>query len=102
LILSFIRFVNKFKKHIDFIILLCYNKKVETIKNFGGNKNEAYQNSRNSQPLRKRKEGRMRRMPDFLPVRLQDQLRYRKPEMRELQGKQVICPSVGSFSGAVL
>jgi len=33
-----IGFINKFKKHIDFIILLCYNKKVETIKNFGGNK----------------------------------------------------------------
>ena len=28
-------------------------------------------------------------MPDILPVRLQDKLRYRKPELRK-QGKQVI------------
>ena len=31
----------------------------------------------------------MWRVPDFLPVCLQDKLRYRKPAVRE-QGKQVI------------
>ena len=44
--------------------------------------------------MRERKEGWLRRVPDFLPVCLQDQLRHREPAVREHQGEQgeqVIC-----------
>jgi len=41
-------------------------------------------------------------MPDLLPVRLQDQLRYRQPEVRKQhrQGKQVI-PEMSPENGGI-
>ncbi len=38
---------------------------------------------RNKKSVRDGKEGWMRRVSDFLPVRMQDKLRYRKPEVRK-------------------
>ena len=40
---------------------------------------------RDKESLRNRKEGRLRRVSDFLPVRMQDQLWYCKSEVREQQ-----------------
>jgi hypothetical protein len=72
----------------------------------GGHTHEAHQDSRYQESLQVRKERRLRRMPDFLPVRMQDQLRYRKPEVRK-QGKviakrnaaiaQLLIKKLGSF-----
>jgi hypothetical protein len=38
-------------------------------------------------------------MPDFLPVRMQDQLRYRKPEVRK-QGKVIAKQNAASLRAA--
>ena len=48
----------------------------------GGNSYEAHQDSEYEEPSGDREEGRMRRVPDFLPVGLQDKLHGRKPELR--------------------
>jgi hypothetical protein len=53
-------------------------------------KNETYQNLRHTQPLRERKERRLRRMPDLMPVCLQNELRHSKPEVRKQKRKQMI------------
>ena len=45
-------------------------------------KNEAYWNNRNSEPVWECEERRMRRMPDFLSVRVQDKLRNRESDLR--------------------
>ena len=44
---------------------------------------EAYQDTWNKESLQERKERWLRRMPDILPVRLQDKLRYRKSAVRK-------------------
>ena len=47
------------------------------------NHNEKNQNDQHEEHERKHEEGRMRRMPDVLPVSVQDVLRDRKPELRK-------------------
>jgi hypothetical protein len=65
----------------------------------GGHTHEAHQDSRYQESLQVRKERRLRRMPDFLPVRMQDQLRYRKPEVRK-QGKVIAKQNAASLRAA--
>ena len=52
----------------------------------GGCYHGTHSDHRDPQSVWEREEWRLRRMPDFLPVRLQDQLRYRQSAVR----KQVI------------
>ena len=67
---------------------LCYDILINLC---GGSKNDAYQDHRNPQPVRQRQERRLRRVPDLLPVRLQDQLRRGQPEVREReQGREKV------------
>ena len=61
---------------------VIFLKKITLTKNWR-ERNEKNSYSENQKPLRVRKERRLRRMPDLLPVRLQDQLRHRKSEMRK-------------------
>ena len=49
----------------------------------GGDTNEAYPNLERGHSEGKRRQGRLRRVPDLLPVRLQDFLHRRQPEVRE-------------------
>ena len=47
------------------------------------------------QSVRERQKGRLRRMPDVLPVRLQDQLRHCQSAVREQKaGEQIIQPVI--------
>ena len=83
-----IKIFANYKSPIDLFAQKLYNT-IVIRKFFGGYYNEAYRDYRDSQPLRERKERWLRRVPDLLPVCLQDQLRYRKPAVRE-QGREVI------------
>jgi len=49
----------------------------------GGDTNEAHPNSERGNPEGQRRQGRLRRVPDLLPVGLQDVLHRRQPEVRE-------------------
>ncbi len=62
---------------------------------------EENQDSENPESLRKRQKGRLRRVPDLLPVRLQNQLRRRQPEVRKEVRRPKTPPPGGVFSPPV-
>ena len=49
----------------------------------GGQSDETYQDFKYADPAEYDEEGRLRRVPDFLPVCMQDFLHGREPELRE-------------------
>ena len=79
---SFFADLRNLTSHIDNPREIRYNKPSRQ-EDQGGKTNEAYPDSGDPQPLRERQDRRLRRVPDFLPVRLQDQLRHCQSEVRE-------------------
>ena len=72
--------VDSFKQIIDGVFKACDYYSIPLI---GGDTNEAYPDSQWRHSEGQRRQGRLRRVPDLLPVRLQDFLHRCQPEVRE-------------------
>lgn len=72
---------------IDIFSDLCYNSftmaESAVSNQTGGDTNETHSDAERGHPEGQRRQGRLRRVPDLLPVRLQDQLRHRQSAVRE-------------------
>ena len=86
------------KQVLDFLPDLCYNanEAICLLRDPAENRlkeetdHASYSDHRNTQPLRERKERRLRRMPDILPVRLQDELRYCQSAVRKQEDRKTV------------
>ena len=68
----------------------------------GGCYHGTHSDHRDPQSVWEREEWRLRRMPDFLPVRMQDQLRYRQPEVRKQDRKGIqVIPEMSPEHGGI-
>ena len=74
---SHVKIKKSFKKYNTYGIM------TKVMNNKGGLRDEAYQNPEYRETAEHIEEGRMRRVPDILPVCLQDFLHSRKSELRE-------------------
>jgi len=72
---------------IDICKVMCYNTLTiaeSAVSNqTGGDTNETHSDLERGHPEAERRPRRLRRVPDLLPVRLQDFLHRRQPEVRE-------------------